>query len=701
MIKNSKKMKCGISVVAMIAMFTASNSFSSMAQEPIRENVRTANYTVGSSKESIVNSSKKQGKSYMVMSKSKAICDELLDEYEQVETVADVPESTLEQEGIAVLDIDEKEIQDVEKLDEEIIIEEDINIVANAKSKKKNAKELRKKIEQKKKQKSKEEIYEWNMDAINASDVETSNQNKVKVAILDSGIGYTDDVDVVSHINLIPGEEELGSFFEDVTGHGTSVASIIAAKDNNVGITGVNSNVELYSVKVLDDSNTAPLSRIIQGIYWCIDNDINIINMSFGTTVKSEIFEKAINDAYNAGILIVAAAGNTGGQEDSTVEYPAAYENVIAVGSVNANSEKAEHSAEGDEVELVAPGEKILVNDWLDDVYAIDGTSMAVPHVVGVASVLWQKDSTKSNDFIRGLLNESARELEDQESTGNGLIDLQYALEVYDSYEEVYSEAKKMISKPIEENKSELITYDTSYVSARWDKTLHDDLFDDYDNAYYIKQGAFHADTWLKYKSGVTEEIHGHSNYIATYIYLMDLATKCKSVGLKNALDNTKFPNKVDKDEESCGRVKSAIFSIMEREVDNGTKIKNLKNIQQARVIVGIATHVVADVYAHKTYVPINGSWIQLTSKSSYGSRQDDTTFVSARWKTAKEAVDYVVCVWYSGTYADIMEFTFLENHKKGSFKLYCFWTYAKRTDKYNYIDDEVKQWIKDRSSNA
>ena len=82
----------------------------------------------------------------------------------------------------------------------------------------------------------------------NSSRVE-ENDTKVKVAILDSGIDYTDEIDVKERINLIPGEENVSVPFEDTSGHGTSIAGIIAAKDNEVGITGINPNVEIYSAK--------------------------------------------------------------------------------------------------------------------------------------------------------------------------------------------------------------------------------------------------------------------------------------------------------------------------------------------------------------------------------------------------------------------------------------------------------------------
>ena len=203
--------------------------------------------------------------------------------------------------------------------------------------------------------------------------------------------------------------------YEDVSGHGTSVASVIAAKQNDIGITGINPNAELYSVKILDDQKKASLSGIIEGIYWCIDHDIDIINMSFGTSVKSEILEQVIKEADKAGILMIAAAGNKGERAgESTVEYPAAFAEVIAVGASTPQGEVSDMSSVGKEVELMAPGESVPATGYFDEVIKTDGTSMAAPHVAGVASILWAKDRSKSSAYIRALLNASAKAIGDE-----------------------------------------------------------------------------------------------------------------------------------------------------------------------------------------------------------------------------------------------------------------------------------------------
>ena len=188
-------------------------------------------------------------------------------------------------------------------------------------------------------------------------------KNPVKIAILDSGVDYNTDMNIKETISLVPGEEEMNPLFMDATGHGTSVAGLVAAKDNKEGITGTDPYAEIYSIRVLDDNNCSPISRVVEGIYMAIDKKVDIINMSFGINTYSESLEKAIKDASKAGIIVVAAAGNTGKVCDTeigtTVQYPAAFDEVIAVGSVDKRGEVVATSARGDELDLVAPGELV------------------------------------------------------------------------------------------------------------------------------------------------------------------------------------------------------------------------------------------------------------------------------------------------------------------------------------------------------
>ena len=277
------------------------------------------------------------------------------------------------------------------------------------------------------------ESNQWNLEAINATNANaaaienTEKPEKVKVALMDSGVSATEYIDVYKRINLIPEQENVEALFDDVSGHGTGMASIIAGNDIK-GIKGIAPNVELYSIKVLDENNEAPVSRIIQGIYKCIEEKVDIINMSFGTVNKSEALEKAIKAAKDAGILMIASAGNRG-DSDRAIEYPAAYDDVLAVGATNSSAIVSSISSVGDELDVYAPGEDIAVLDFLDKVQMIDGTSASAAEVTAVASVLWEKDKTKSADFIKDIIIESSNNNLGTLENG-GLVDLEYALKI-------------------------------------------------------------------------------------------------------------------------------------------------------------------------------------------------------------------------------------------------------------------------------
>ena len=184
----------------------------------------------------------------------------------------------------------------------------------------------------------------------------------------------------------------------------------------------------------------------------------------------SQALHNAIKDAYNAGILLIAAAGNT-----SQVEYPAAYEEVVAVGAVDSDGIVCDNSAKGDEIELVAPGEKIASTGAFWGKLVCSGTSMAAPHVTGLASLLWQKDINMSSDFIRSLLKASANNYGDRISYGYGLIDCKYADKIYASFKEKYLQRTSSVEEY--NNTAVITTLDkNTYVEGSWDTMIHKEL---------------------------------------------------------------------------------------------------------------------------------------------------------------------------------------------------------------------------------
>ena len=283
----------------------------------------------------------------------------------------------------------------------------------------------------------------WGVERIGADP--TSNRDGestgggINVAVLDTGI----DLDHPDLMANVEGEymalAEVGRYRkhrapDDDNGHGTHVAGIIAAEDNTQGVVGVAPDANLYAVKVLDQNGSGYFSDVIDGIYWAIDthdptvspsgnDDIHIINMSLGADEGSVDLSVAVSAAEDAGILIVAAAGNDG----KAVDYPAAYPGVIAVAATNDQDTAPSWSSRGDgkgddEVELAAPGVAVY-STYKDGSYeTLSGTSMASPHVAGSAALVWAANSGWDATDVRTALIVRAEGLGDAKVYGHGLV---------------------------------------------------------------------------------------------------------------------------------------------------------------------------------------------------------------------------------------------------------------------------------------
>lgn len=243
----------------------------------------------------------------------------------------------------------------------------------------------------------------------------------VKIAILDSGVDENHpDLNIkggICVLDLLYDPDACQNSYNDDNGHGTHVAGVIAAKDNNIGIVGIAPNAEIYSIKALNSKGEGTTSTVMAGLEWAIENNIDIINMSISTEFEDRGMKKLIDKAYAQGILIVAAAGNSGNIAGNTesVEYPGKFPNVIAVSAVNKNNVRISSSSTGKEVELAAPGYDILSTyptNLESSGYAyMTGTSMAAPFVTGMAALYKEKYPTYSNVEIRKLLQENALDL--------------------------------------------------------------------------------------------------------------------------------------------------------------------------------------------------------------------------------------------------------------------------------------------------
>ncbi|MDO8587266.1 MAG: S8 family peptidase [Armatimonadota bacterium] len=245
-----------------------------------------------------------------------------------------------------------------------------------------------------------------------------STGNGVKVAVLDTGI-QLNHPDLVANIAAGYNAINPTKSPSDGSGHGTHVAGTIAAVYNTIGVVGVAPQARLYAVKVLNNGGLGNLSDIIDGLSWCIDNGIQVVNMSLGASAGNPTFYEAISLVYQAGITQVAAAGNEAG----AVGYPAAYPEVIAVSAVDGNGNFASFSNSGPEVDLAAPGVDVL-STYRGSRYAtMSGTSMATPHVAGVAAVLLALRPEYTPDEVKASLQSTAADLGlPAEQQGAGLV---------------------------------------------------------------------------------------------------------------------------------------------------------------------------------------------------------------------------------------------------------------------------------------
>jgi thermitase len=252
------------------------------------------------------------------------------------------------------------------------------------------------------------------VDAVEAWKVTTG--SGTRVAIVDSGVA-SDNPDispkVVARANF--SDAPTG---EDVYGHGTHVAGIVAATPNNtIGVAGVCPGCTILDAKVLNDDGTGTTSGIANGIDWAVSNGAKVINMSLGLGVSSRVLEAAVNNAWNHGVVIVAAAGNSGTQASI---YPGAYPNVIAVAATDNTDTKASFSTYGEWVDVAAPGVNVYstfpnhpfylgTQNGRSQGYDVEsGTSMASPVVAGTAALAWSSHTGATNTSVRADIESSA-----------------------------------------------------------------------------------------------------------------------------------------------------------------------------------------------------------------------------------------------------------------------------------------------------
>ncbi|MBI4377428.1 MAG: S8 family peptidase [Elusimicrobia bacterium] len=252
----------------------------------------------------------------------------------------------------------------------------------------------------------------------------------VRVAIVDTGVDwYHSDLQgrVDGGFSAISDSEKPESYLDD-NGHGTHVAGTIGAARDGRGVVGVAPKARLYAVKVLDAEGSGTLSDVIKGVIWCANNGMHVANMSLGAPFPSDSMEQAVKYAKARGVVIVAAAGNSGKPESgSSVGYPAAYPETIAVAASDWDNQIADFSSRGLEVKFIAPGKSILSTIIGDDLVPMSGTSMAAPHVTGLAALVVSMGyrGLDGPDGVLGQLRRAARPLPGLQATdqGFGMVD--------------------------------------------------------------------------------------------------------------------------------------------------------------------------------------------------------------------------------------------------------------------------------------
>ena len=253
----------------------------------------------------------------------------------------------------------------------------------------------------------------------------------VVVAVIDSGVDVTHPD--IAGVNVVAPHNEIWNNTDvaDDNGHGTHVAGTIVARTNNgAGVAGIAPGSSLMPIKVLDEFGMGFVSDVLDGMDWARTHGADIINLSLGGTLEPSqvaLIQPTFTAARSAGILVVAASGNSGAP---IMEYPAGLHGVVSVGAVDQEDLQADFSTFNRGVDLTAPGVDIL-STTLGDYEEASGTSMASPHVAGVAALIWSARPSLTVAELEAVLRASAVDLGDpgrDNVYGSGRVDAEAAL---------------------------------------------------------------------------------------------------------------------------------------------------------------------------------------------------------------------------------------------------------------------------------
>ena len=227
----------------------------------------------------------------------------------------------------------------------------------------------------------------------------------IKVGVMDTGISTTHpDLRYVEGYNFLDDNTDV----EDENGHGTHVAGILAAGQRQNGMLGVAPGVDLYVAKIMDERGQGFESNMVKSIEWAMEKELDIVNLSVGSQNELFALKRMLEIGTEEGMLFVGAAGNRGETvgQSTTVDYPARYPEVIAVGAVTSLDIRAPFSGYGPELEVVAPGVRINSTSTGTSYERKSGTSMAAPYVAGMLAVMKEGHPGLSADELRQKLRE-------------------------------------------------------------------------------------------------------------------------------------------------------------------------------------------------------------------------------------------------------------------------------------------------------
>ena len=267
----------------------------------------------------------------------------------------------------------------------------------------------------------------WELEMIRAgfSDQIDLNGQGIRVGVIDSGISPLSCFDA-----LEPGRDYTGEdSTEDAYGHGTFISGIIAASGADSGFRGVAPEVALIPLRCFSSNKNGELKSVAAAIYDAVDEfHCDVISLSFGQKQDDRILRNAVNYAVSHGVVVVAAAGNSG---SSALTYPAAYKDVIAVSAVDRSGEIALDASRNRSVDLAAPGVKVMGPEPEGGYVTRSGSSFAVAFVTGAAALLLNADGSLTSKQVCDILCETAADAGEpgwDECYGWGILDVEAAL---------------------------------------------------------------------------------------------------------------------------------------------------------------------------------------------------------------------------------------------------------------------------------